>query len=38
MTARRHGEHSLSIEQDKHPSDMRATCQRFLAMMREYLG
>jgi sugar phosphate isomerase/epimerase len=28
----------LSIEQDKHPGDMRATCQRYLQMMREYLG
>jgi sugar phosphate isomerase/epimerase len=27
----------LSIEQDKHPGDMRATCARYLAMMKEYL-
>jgi sugar phosphate isomerase/epimerase len=28
----------LSIEQDKHPGDMRATCARYLAIMKEYLG
>lgn len=28
----------LSIEQDKHAGDMKATCKRYLAMMREYLG
>ena len=28
----------LSLEQDKHPGDMRATCERYLHMMREYLG
>lgn len=28
----------LSIEQDKHPGDMKATCRRYLAMMKEYLG
>jgi inosose dehydratase len=28
----------LSVEQDKHPGDMKATCRRYLRMMREYLG
>ena len=28
----------LSIEQDKHPGDMRETCRRYLQLMREYLG
>ncbi len=28
----------LSVEQDKHPGDMGATCRRYLRMMREYLG
>jgi sugar phosphate isomerase/epimerase len=28
----------LSIEQDKHPGDMKATCARFVRMMKEYLG
>ncbi len=28
----------LSIEQDKHPGDMSATCRRYLEMMRQYLG
>jgi sugar phosphate isomerase/epimerase len=28
----------LSIEQDKHPGDMRATCKRYLEMMRSYLS
>jgi sugar phosphate isomerase/epimerase len=28
----------LSIEQDKHPGDMKATCARYLKTMREYLG
>jgi sugar phosphate isomerase/epimerase len=28
----------LSIEQDKHPGDMKAVCKRYLAMMREFLG
>jgi len=27
-----------SLEQDKHPGDMRQTCQRYLRMMREYVG
>lgn len=27
----------LSIEQDKHPGDMKATCGRYLAMMKECL-
>ncbi len=28
----------LSLERDKHPGDMKATCKRYLEMMREYLG
>jgi sugar phosphate isomerase/epimerase len=28
----------LSIEQDKHPGDMRATCVRYLAIMKECLA
>jgi sugar phosphate isomerase/epimerase len=28
----------LSIEQDKHPGDMRETCRRYLALMRQCLG
>ncbi|MEW6744740.1 MAG: sugar phosphate isomerase/epimerase [Planctomycetota bacterium] len=28
---------SLSLEQDKHPGDMEATCRRYLGLMREYL-
>jgi sugar phosphate isomerase/epimerase len=28
----------LSIEQDKHPGDMKETCRRYLKMMKEYLG
>lgn len=28
----------LSIEQDKHPGDMRETCARYLKLMRECLG
>src|ERR1051326_3914803 len=27
-----------SIEQDKHPGDMRETCRRYLRMMREFIG
>lgn len=27
-----------SIEQDKHPGDMKETCRRYLRMMREYIG
>ncbi|MEW5979629.1 MAG: sugar phosphate isomerase/epimerase [Acidobacteriota bacterium] len=27
----------LSIEQDKHPGDMKETCRRYLQMMKEYL-
>src|SRR5207248_9926929 len=27
----------LSIEQDKHPGDMKATCRRYLEMMKGYL-
>jgi sugar phosphate isomerase/epimerase len=28
----------VTLEQDKHPGDMKATARRFLAMMREYLA
>jgi sugar phosphate isomerase/epimerase len=28
----------MSIEQDKHPGDMRETCRRYLRLMREYIG
>jgi sugar phosphate isomerase/epimerase len=28
----------LSIEQDKHPGDMKATCRRYLEIMKEYLA
>jgi inosose dehydratase len=28
----------ISLEQDKHPGDMKATCERYLAMMKEYLA
>lgn len=28
----------LTLEQDKHPGDMKATARRYLAMMREYLA
>jgi sugar phosphate isomerase/epimerase len=28
----------LSIEQDKHPGDMQATCRRYLALMKECLA
>jgi len=28
----------LSIEQDKHPGDMKATCRRYLEMMKGYLA
>jgi sugar phosphate isomerase/epimerase len=28
----------LSIEQDKFPGDMKETCQRYLRLMREYIG
>jgi len=28
----------VSLEQDKHPGDMRATCERYVHLMREYLG
>jgi sugar phosphate isomerase/epimerase len=28
----------LSIEQDKHPGDMKATCKRYLQMLKEYFG
>jgi sugar phosphate isomerase/epimerase len=28
----------LSLEQDGHPGDMKATCARYLAMMKEYLA
>ena len=28
----------LSLEQDKHPGDMRETCRRYLRLMREYIG
>jgi sugar phosphate isomerase/epimerase len=28
----------LSIEQDKHPGDMKATCARYLAIVKEYLA
>src|SRR5262249_13478661 len=27
-----------SLEQDKHPGDMKETCARYLRMMREYIG
>ena len=27
-----------SIEQDKHPGDMKETCRHYLQMMREYIG
>jgi sugar phosphate isomerase/epimerase len=27
-----------SIEQDKHPGDMKETCRGYLRMMREYIG
>ena len=27
-----------SIEQDKHPGDMKETCRNYLRMMREYIG
>jgi sugar phosphate isomerase/epimerase len=27
-----------SLEQDKHPGDMKETCRRYLHMMREYIG
>jgi sugar phosphate isomerase/epimerase len=28
----------MTLEQDKHPGDMRATARRYLEMMKEYLG
>ena len=28
----------ISLEQDKYPGDMKETCKRYLAMMRDYLG
>jgi sugar phosphate isomerase/epimerase len=28
----------VSLEQDKHPGDMRETCRRYLRLMREYIG
>ena len=28
----------LSIEQDKHPGDMKATCRRYLELMKECLA
>lgn len=28
----------VSLEQDKHPGDMKETCRRYLRMMREYIG
>jgi len=28
----------VSLEQDKIPGDMKETCRRYLALMREYLG
>ncbi|MCX8109299.1 MAG: sugar phosphate isomerase/epimerase, partial [Verrucomicrobiae bacterium] len=28
----------VSIEQDKHPGDMRETCRRYLRLMRELIG
>jgi sugar phosphate isomerase/epimerase len=28
----------ISIEQDKHPGDMKETCRRYLALMRELIG
>jgi sugar phosphate isomerase/epimerase len=28
----------VSIEQDKHPGDMRATCARYVKTMRDYVG
>ncbi len=28
----------LSIEQDKHPGDMKETCRRYLEIMRAYCG
>lgn len=28
----------MSIEQDKHPGDMKETCRRYLRLMREYIG
>jgi sugar phosphate isomerase/epimerase len=28
----------LSIEQDKHPGDMKETCRRYLQKMRDYIG
>lgn len=28
----------VSLEQDKHPGDMKETCRRYLRLMREYIG
>ncbi len=28
----------MSLEQDKHPGDMKETCRRYLRLMREYIG
>ena len=28
----------VSLEQDKHPGDMKATAARYLALMKEYLA
>jgi sugar phosphate isomerase/epimerase len=28
----------LSIEQDKHPGDMKETCRRYLKLMRDLIG
>jgi sugar phosphate isomerase/epimerase len=28
----------VSIEQDKHPGDMKETCRRYLQLMRECIG
>lgn len=28
----------MSLEQDKHPGDMKATCTRYVALMKEYLA
>lgn len=29
---------AISLEQDKHPGDMKETCRRYVRVMREYLG
>jgi sugar phosphate isomerase/epimerase len=28
----------ISLEQDKHPGDMKETCRRYLRLMRDYIG